>query len=360
MLEIRERDFETFFDVPFAIYGRDAHYVSPLRSDLEKALSVRNPLFGSEADFTFFTALRNGQPVGRVTAHHHRASNARFGAKQASFGFFDCADDQEAAGALLGRAETWARAQGHSEICGNFNLTAMQQMGIQTDGFARAGYTDMVQAPAYLSGLLEESGYSRFFPMSTYEVHLAQAHVPEDRSGGSLSFAPIARRTFAERMENARVLLNDGFADNPFFVPLTPEEFLFQAGELSTIMDPRLSSVALKDGEPAGVLICIPDLNGFLRATRSRLRWTTPFHYLVHRLTRRRAVIIFYSVARKHHGQGVMSAMLARTLKTARDAGYTELGVTWIADENAASLRMMEKIGARPLHRLHLFRKAVV
>ena len=38
-------------------------------------------------------------------------------------------------------------------------------------------------------------------------------------------------------MEEARLLLNDGFHDNPMFVPLTAEEFQFQAGELSTISE---------------------------------------------------------------------------------------------------------------------------
>ena len=38
-------------------------------------------------------------------------------------------------------------------------------------------------------------------------------------------------------------------------------------------------------------------------------------------------------------------------------AGYERLGTTWIAEENPASLRQMEKLAARPLHRLHLYRK---
>src|SRR5690606_41405295 len=55
-------------------------------------------------------------------------------------------------------------------------------------------------------------------------------------------------------------------------------------------------------------------------------------------------------------GQGCMSSMLARTLTALRGAGYRQLGITWIAEENGASLRQMEKMGARPLHHLHLFR----
>jgi hypothetical protein len=49
--------------------------------------------------------------------------------------------------------------------------------------------------------------------------------------------------------------------------------------------------------------------------------------------------------------------MLHRVTRALRESGYERLGTTWIADENPASLRQMEKLGARPLHRLHLFRK---
>ena len=143
------------------------------------------------------------------------------------------------------------------------------------------------------------------------------------------------------------------------FVPLTSAEFQFQAGEMMTILDPRLSSVLLHDGRPVGTIICIPDLNGLLKTTGSRITLFTPFHYLRYRLNRRRAVIIFYSVVRDHHGRGLMGAMLARTIGALRSAGYKKLGVTWIADSNQASLRQMEKLGGQPLHRLHLFRKDV-
>ena len=75
--------------------------------------------------------------------------------------------------------------------------------------------------------------------------------------------------------------------------------------------------------------------------------------------TAKRAVIIYYSTAAEYQGRGLNTAMLYRVLTNLRAAGYERLGVTWIADINAASLRQMEKLGARRLHGLHLFRKAV-
>jgi hypothetical protein len=51
--------------------------------------------------------------------------------------------------------------------------------------------------------------------------------------------------------------------------------------------------------------------------------------------------------------------MLYRVLTNLRTAGYEKLGITWVADVNAASLRQVEKLGGKRLHRLHLFRKAL-
>jgi len=361
-LELRESDQHAFFDTPFHAYGPDTGYVSPLRSDIERMLDpARNPLWSAGNPFAFWTVHRNGKPIGRIITHVHGQSNQLHGMRRAQFGFFDCADDPEAAALLLGAAERFARANDQTELVGNFNLTAMQQCGVMTDGFGQAAFTDMVVNPPHVPRLLEANGFVPFFPMTTFELDLSAARLPDMTvlDGPGFSFAPIARRNFPERMEEARVVLNDGFASNPMFVPLTAEEFQFQAGEMMSILDPRLSTVLLERGRAVGTLICIPDLNGFLRATRSRIGLLTPWHFLRYRLQRHRAVIIFYSVIHERHGRGLMGAILARTILALRRAGYRKLGITWIVRENAASLRQMEKLGARPLHRLHLYRKTL-
>ena len=62
---------------------------------------------------------------------------------------------------------------------------------------------------------------------------------------------------------------------------------------------------------------------------------------------------------RDFHSRGINGVMLHRVFSGLRAGGYSTLGVSWISDGNTASLRQMEKLGARPLHRLHLFRKAL-
>ena len=367
MIELRTGNRAAAFEVPFNVYRDGTRYISPMRADFDRMIDpARNPLVTlGHGHFELYTAHRDGTPVGRIVATVHDASNQRHGTRRAQFGFFDCADDAEAAAVLLRAAEDYGRRHGCTEIAGNFNLTAMQMAGVVTDGFGAAPYTDMMWNPPHIARLLEANGYVAQFPMMTFEIALdgfdpASLLGPGQRkllADPEFQWLPVTRRTFAERMEDARSVLNAGFDRNPMFVPLSREEFDFQAGEMSWIMDFRLPMIVHHRGRPVGTLICIPDMNPFVRANRSRLGPLTPWHFLRHRLDRRRAVIVLYSVDPEFQNRGLNGAMLYRLAAALKGAGYERVGGTWIADVNGASLRQAEKIGAAPLHRLHLFGK---
>jgi hypothetical protein len=201
--------------------------------------------------------------------------------------------------------------------------------------------------------------------MTTFEIDLTTAE--PDRMMGDrqkavmadpeFTWAPITRGDFRTRLEEARLILNDGFADNPMFVPPTSEEYLFQAGDMMWVIDKRISTVVHHRGVPVGAIIAIPDLNPLIKAVGGRVTPSLPFRFLWHKFANKRAVLIYQSVVREMHNRGVNGAMLARTARALKKAGYTTLGGTWIADVNGPSLRQVEKAGAKPLHRLHLFTK---
>lgn len=368
MLELREGDKRAFFEAPFNAYGSNALYVTPMWSDIDRYFdAAKNPLFKAGNQFRIFTAHRDGQPIGRISAHMHEASNTRHHLNRSYFGYFDVADDVEAAEVLLSAAERFAREQGAHEIAGNFNLTAMQQIGVMTEGFDAQPYTDMVYAPPHIAAHLKHAKYEPFFPVSTWEIDLTRADpnaLLNDRARAALAdpayeWTQIDRRNFDARLEDARQVLNDSFDKNPMFVPLTREEYEFHAKEMLWILDPRISCCVRSNGQAAGVVVCIPDLNPFMKSVRGEYGWNAPLEFVKQRLNRKRAVIIYYSTAAAHQGRGLNTAMLYRVLTNLRAAGYEKLGVTWVADVNAASLRQIEKLGANRLHRLHLFRKAL-
>lgn len=366
-ITLQSRNFEAFFGAPFAAYGKDSPYVSPLKSDLRRFLDTsQNPLFSGDSTLTYFTAHRGAQVVGRITAHMHAESNALHGWSRGYFGYFDCVDDLDVARALLTAAQDWCRARGMTRMMGNFNLTAMQQIGVMTSDFEKPPYLDLIFSPAHIARLLSECGYAPEFPMTTFELDLTTAEPPAVgpkqqavRDNPDFSFAPISRRTIPQRMEEARLILNASFAKNPMFVPVTAAEFHFQAKDMKWVMDPRISAVLHHKGAPAACIICVPDMNPFLRRIGSRMGLNVPFQFVRHRVRNRRAVLIFSGVMPELQGQGVNPVVLREVIMAMQKAGYERLGNTWIADENGASLAQKAKAGAAPLHRLHLFGKDI-
>ena len=368
MLELREGDLESFFRVPFAAYGAESLYVSPLASDLKRFLDAEaNPLFRRFGARRFFTALRDGRPVGRLVAHVHRPANERHGLARSYFGYFDCVDDLETARLLLAQAEAFGREQGAAEVAGNFNLTAMQQMGVLTEGFENAPYTDQLYGPPHLPRLLAACDYAPFFPMTTWEVDLewldaAALAGPKQQAAAAdpgLRWTTLRRRGFRAQLRDVCRVLNEGFDRNPLFVPLTEEEFLFQAEDMMWIVDERISCLVHAGERPVGVVVCIPDLNPFLRATGSRLTPLTPWHFLRARWRRERAVIVFYAVA-----PSAPEPRSQRRHAPARHGGAAGRRLPAPGDHldrrrQPPSLRQVERLGARRLHRLQLFRKAL-
>jgi GNAT superfamily N-acetyltransferase len=365
---VLEKDFESFFQVPFEVY-RETPYVSLFKPDLQRFLSkTANPLFSKHGDFTYFSVLRDGRPVGRIVAHIHHASNTRHGMNSAFFGFFDCDQDPEVARLLLDKACAWGRTHGCIEIFGNVNLTAMQQMGVQTDFFDRIPYSDQVYSPAHIAEHLKRNGFAPFFPMTTYEVDIKSFNPKKLLSGKpallqdsqQIQIRTAPRWNLKKYMEEARLVLNAGFDKNPFFVPVTQEEFEFQAQDMMWVIDPELTVLAYQNGEPVGVVICIPDLNPLLKATGSRFSFGTIVEYFKFRRHRKRAVIIYYSVSPKLHGQGLAGLMLYHVTEALKRKNYETLGITWIADENIGSLKQTERLEAKELQKLHLFKKGLL
>ena len=149
-LQLVERDFPSFFQVPFEIYPATLPYTSMLRGDLEATLDPKKNPHWKVAEGTFFTALDAGRPVGRIVCHVHTAANERFAERAASFGFFDLIDDVEVARALLTRAEEFGRARGMTVLRGNMNLTANQEIGVLVEGADQAPFVAQMFGPEYL------------------------------------------------------------------------------------------------------------------------------------------------------------------------------------------------------------------
>jgi hypothetical protein len=363
MILIKQEDLEGFLETSTALSNCWPLYVPPLDSSLKQLLSKeKNPLFRSFAEHSYFVAYQDHKPIGRIVAHIHHASNFRFQKTVGYFGVFEVIDHSEAAKSLLEAAETWLRERKCTKIMGNFNLTAMQQMGVVTAGFEHAPFTDQVYNSKFIPDSLRENGYCETFPMTTFKVNLAHVDLDEVSKrvlSNDTKIQKFSRLKLSSLLEETRSVLNASFANNPFFVPPNPDEFAFQAQDMMLAIIPEIARIAFCRKVPVGVAVCLPDQNPLLSKLNRKIGLSFPIQLARHKLLNKRAVMIFYGVSPEAQSLGLMGSMLKEIIISLRQNGFTEMAVTWIADSNIASLKQMERLRAQPMHRLALFEKSL-
>ena len=82
---------------PFRFYREDPYYVPQIiREEMDFFSADRNPGF-KVAETKLLLAQQSGKTVGRICGIIHKLEEAKLGYKRGRFGWFECADDAEAA-----------------------------------------------------------------------------------------------------------------------------------------------------------------------------------------------------------------------------------------------------------------------
>ena len=99
------KDRRKFLNLPWTIYRHDPHWIPKLRIIERELLGFRHHPFHETAEVATFLASRNGEVCGRVAAIVNHEHNRTHGEKRGFFGFFECIDDADVAGALFDAAQ---------------------------------------------------------------------------------------------------------------------------------------------------------------------------------------------------------------------------------------------------------------
>ena len=129
-----DRQLDRFISAPCAIYRDDPNWVAPLRFEQKQRLTEKNPFF-EHARWQAWTAQRQGQIVGRISAQIDDLYQQQHGKAVGYFGMLEAGDDPDLFARLLATAEDWLRDQGMHSIRGPFNLSINEECGLLVEGF---------------------------------------------------------------------------------------------------------------------------------------------------------------------------------------------------------------------------------
>jgi hypothetical protein len=348
------RSRKQFLELPFRLYRNDPNWVPPLRSAQAKIFSGKTAFFDhGRAEMALFLAERSGVTVGRIAAIHNRAHNAHYRDDVGFFGFFECdGQDVEAAGALLKRVEGWLGARGLKTLRGPVSPSMNGECGLLIEGFDRPPMALMPYNPQSYVGFLESAalGLSKCKDLYAYLIDAEEVRpgtAPGDRlvrlvaamrrRHPEVTVRSVDMRNYPRDLLRFIDVFEEARRDNWGCVPLTKEEIFETAAQMKRVIDPSLVIVAEVNGEPAGALLAIPNLNRGLAAVKGRL---LPLGFLrffreLKRVTEARVLGI--AALKKYRRMGITAMLLLEEIHCCVAGGYRWVEASWILEDNQLS-----------------------
>ena len=361
------RDLNTFVHLPWAIYRNHPLWVPPLKFDVRNRLDrAKNPFF-EHAEAEYFLAFRDGDPVGRITAHYDRNFNRFQHNEWGMFGWFEARDDPLVAGALLDAAEEWLRDRKRDRMVGPLSFsTNDQDAGLLVDGFDREPLILNQWTQPYYPALLEGAGLTKAMDLYMWElwvddrasVHPAIVRMAEEvKTKHGIDVRGMRKRDLRAEVDRFLEVYNEAWERNWGFVPLTDEEVRHYAKELKPILDENWAFIAEKDGETVGAALTLPDYNQVLKHLNGRLLpigWAKALYW---RRKINRVRLFALGVKAKHQHAGVAAKLYTEHFDSAARTPQKGGEMGWILETNKSMNRAMEGMGGKIVSTYRLFEK---
>ncbi len=366
---VHRRDWNALWRMSRQIHADDPAWVEPLRMERKALWAKDNPWF-RHACGQLFLARRAGKPVGSISAQVDRLQPPEEGRLIGYFGQFECINDPEVAGVLLDRASMWLRERGCTWMRGPYDLGINQSCGLLVSGHETPPMILMGHAPPYYRELLEQAGLSgemdllAFLVAPDFAAPAAMTRLLE-RTRRRLVFRPLSMSRYDQEVELLRELFNDAWSDNWGFVGLTREEFAHTGREIRRIMNPEHACVAEVDGEAAGFLIALPNINELIRDLHGRL-FPTGWARLLWRLKRGRATTARVPLmgVRSRHQRGPLGAaisfgMIDNVRRALSRDGIRQVEMSWILETNRGMNSLIQAMGGDLYKRYRMYGRAL-
>jgi len=368
------RELAEFINLPWRLYRGDPNWIAPLKASVRAMLDQRRHPFyggGKDAEIELFLAHSGREVVGRVAAILYHRHNQVHKENIAFFGFFESVDDPAVAAELLATVEAWARSRGTTAVRGPANPSQNYECGLLVEGFDRPPVLMMTYNPPGYMGLIEGAGYSKAKDLYAYisPVHGASLERLERladrtrRRNSSLTTRGANIKDFAGEVQLAKEVYNAAWEDNWGFVQVTDAEFDWLAKELKPIVLPELVRFAFVDGEPVGLLLCLPDWNpvmGDLDGSPLRHPLRTVKHLLFSKAANQEGLrLVLLGVKEGFRDRGIEGVLLGEGLRVALDTGYQWCEYSWILEDNELTKRAVRLMGGELYKIYRMYQKPV-
>ncbi len=349
-----KKDFNDFINFPYELYKNDPVWVPRLKVDVKHVLGDKNP-FWQHADKVLFLAVREGRIAGRISGtvdyNYIKFQKERVG----FFGFFECVNDYEVAGALLDSVKEWLLKKDIEKIIGPFSPSTNDEVAFLLEGYDLSPYLMMPYNPPYYHDLMEKCGMRKAKDLVAFSLGLdnvniqrykklekrIMARIPE------IKIKPIDLADYEKESRKVEEIYNNAWEKNWGFVPWTHEEFYDIVKTLKPLLAPGLALIATADDRPVGVCIVVPNYNTVLKKINGKLNLPGIIKFLYYKKKIKGMRMMVLGVVKEYRNRGIEGLFFTRILESSRKLGYKSSEASWILEDNTVIIQSGLKLGAK-------------
>lgn len=359
-------DWRDFHRVPRYIYRRDPLYIAPIQGDIENIFNpATNKTYqnGQARQWVLYDDRK--KPIGRIAAFIDHQRNQERDYPVGGIGFFECVNDDEAAGLLFDMAEQYLRREGMDAIDGPINFGERDKFwGLLSRGWYPPLYQEYYH-PTYYRAFFESRGYQPFEQvLSFYGSHRdfpieRQAVIAERlRDRHNITYRNLQVDQLPREAAIFSRVYNETFENFPYFKAIQPPQVEDMLKQMKPILDPRIINFAFDGDRPVGFTALIPEINQFLTHANGKLNlWTLPRFLWKLRTTRQQMVKgVAFGIHPDYQRIGVFAGLVDHLYyldDQVNPKKYYAVVLATIRGQNAMMVRSMLGLGLK-IQRVHI------
>jgi len=349
-----KKTLNAFVEVPWNVYKNHDNWVPPLRMAVKELFSTKHPVYET-LRMRSWVALLDNKPIGRISAIINQKHNDFHQESVGFFGFFECIENFELTNALFKKAYYYFAKNKVEIVRGPVNPSSNYELGCLVDSFDDSPRIMMTYNPSYYADFFEKLGFKKAKDLLALNIDLS-FEMPEvikkiaarAEKSKKVSYRSVRKKDWKQEIQTLHDIYNNAWEKNWGFVPMTKDEFLHTAKDLKTIIDEQLITIVEVDGEAAGFILALPDMNQvFAKIPNGKLLPFGIFKLLNSKKHINRCRVITLGVKTKFRKMGLETLLYQKQHDILKyKTNYTHTEMSWILEDNQNMIKPLLKMGA--------------
>jgi GNAT superfamily N-acetyltransferase len=365
---ITKKDRLDFIKMPWSIYQSDTHWVPPLIFDQMQFIDPKKGVFFEYGEAKLIMIMRDGKPVGRISAHINKRHEEVYNDSKGFFGFFECENNPATARALFREAEKYLKDKGKKSLEGPFSFSIYDEMGILVDGFDSDPYVMNMHNPEYYGKLIEGCGFKKSVDWYAFRAKAGKTDKELDPryfkirervlKNPAINIYSLEGRNIDIEAEKVKEIFHKAWNRNWGHVNFTDKEWDRIKEAVKMMVIRKATFVVEYKGKPVGFALAVYDGNEAVKKMNGRLLPFGFLHLLRLKNTKRLRLMLL-GVIEEYRNLGLETVLIMSVIENGIKMGISEAEESNIVETNTKMIESMKHLNAELYKTYRIYSKEI-